>query len=942
MKLQFLGGADEIGASCTLLEISGHRILVDCGVRMKDRSGSSLPDLSQIQNGGIEAVVLTHSHIDHSGGLPVVYQLYDIPLYLTAPTLSLISIMLVDAQKIMEMEMEEGEIPLYSLHEVEKVITASRPLPFEQTVEICGGDVRLTFYACGHILGAACAVLEGKNDGRILISGDISVGRQLTIPGMKPPKLKLDAVVLESTYGGRLHADRKQQEQRLIEQAAKVVSNRGAMLIPAFAVGRAQEVILILAKAIEKGNLPKAPIIVDGLVRNICRVYSSYPYIVTPFLRKRIAKHGNPFFGDGKTVFPVWDPRKRIEYTKIRPAIIVSSSGMLAGGPSQLYARELAGGPKNFIAITGYQDEESPGRRIQELAEVGHGEIQLGESVIGLQCGIGTYSLSAHADTSELVGILKALSPEQVLLVHGDHQAREELAKATQRSGITNIQCPTLGEEVVIEKFTKRRQKAVTLQPTGESITAQNIKAVAKKLLDQDGFTKPFTIQEIMIAGGYPPAMINDEELERVSKILAAPMSPFKQDSKKPFIYRIRVTQRGRIICGSKNDKEQQGSGKWEQNKVANYIDKIIPPEAGLHKKSFRPHREVQLAFYFPKTAKQRYAELFAKIQEETGWQVTVADKLHQEELKRRALAIIPEDWPIAKSVSLYLEEEKIAIQVQLAQPPLAQITEQLAAFTKETGFKLVVVGCQPDSLAAPVKIAKATVATPATTATTSELQKSETPLEINQAYGLIRKKFQEQPHQPLKMSLRETYIELAFISPQVADRYEKIIAEAAKATGWPIKIKSQPDQYRIIQIIKTLVPESWNLAQQPSLYIDLGQAMILVNADVPEDQVDSIVQKCYQETGYHLEVINSDLEEISTILLDAIIIPNRLSRARLNPLSYEKLKSKYRHLGKTPVPVKVKAFTPGRYLLIDGLKRVLAARELGYATIEAYIDDPE
>ena len=224
-------------------------------------------------------------------------------------------------------------------------------------------------------------------------------------------------LIVESTYGGRLHANRAVQERKLVETVAKVTMDGGKVLIPVFALGRAQEILLILAEFQRRSELPAVPVWADGMVRAICQTYTDFIDILPLPLQERGAKFFEgpirPVQTNEQRNALVWQPD---------PVIIVASSGTLAGGPSLSYARALAGSPQHAILLTGYQDEESPGRRLKELAERGSGTIRLGKDKVDLQCRLGTYSLSAHADEGQLISLVETLEPEQILLVHGDEQ----------------------------------------------------------------------------------------------------------------------------------------------------------------------------------------------------------------------------------------------------------------------------------------------------------------------------------------------------------------------------------------------------------------------------------------------------------------------------------------------------------------------------------------
>jgi len=292
-----------------------------------------------------------------------------------------------------------------------------------------------------------------SDEGNVLISGDISISPQRTVEGLKPPPFHPDLVILESTYGGRLHANRAAEERRLVDAVAAVTAAGGKVLIPAFALGRAQEVLLTLAEFRRRGELPNVTVWVDGMVRAICGAFGQFPEALS-----RSLQEGGPRFFDEQTRPVQYGGQRNQIVWDEGPAVIVSSSGMLSGGPSVFYAQALAGQPQHAILLTGYQDEEAPGRRLQELAERGRGTLKLGKDKVDVQCHIGTYSLSAHADEAQLVSLVEVLDPKQVLLVHGDAGARESLATALRQRG-RQVRLPGGGQAVEFSTMAQRTRR---------------------------------------------------------------------------------------------------------------------------------------------------------------------------------------------------------------------------------------------------------------------------------------------------------------------------------------------------------------------------------------------------------------------------------------------------------------------------------------------------
>src|SRR5437660_1369345 len=410
MQVVFLGGASGVGASCLAIELADQWIVVDAGVRV-DRKSDPLPDLALLEGKDVRAIFVTHAHADHIGALPLVHQAFPtVPIFASRATGLLMEVMLSDALKIMNRRaMEEMELPLYPETLVAGMLNRVRPLPVGQSLtfpELPGVSVYAS--RAGHIAGAVCLGFTAP-DGSIVVSGDISITPQRTVLGALPPPLPSpDLLILESTYGTRLHPNRQAEEQRLAQAVAEGIARGGHTLIPCFALGRGQELLLLLQAAQEKGQIPAFPIYVDGLVRRVCSTYMLLPEALSPVLQRQIRKGYLPFSGHNVTF--VRDERERERILAGPPACIITSSGMLTGGPSAWYAARLAPQADQSILITGYQDEESPGKRLLDVAERKKDTLELGGLQAQVQCREAKYRLSAHAGGGELAAYAATLN----------------------------------------------------------------------------------------------------------------------------------------------------------------------------------------------------------------------------------------------------------------------------------------------------------------------------------------------------------------------------------------------------------------------------------------------------------------------------------------------------------------------------------------------------
>lgn len=441
LRYYALGGAEEIGASAYVLELAGHRILIDAGIRVGRPIGELGPDLSRL--GEIDAMILTHAHTDHVGWAAAVIRHMakrsDFEVFATLETAELLPVMMKDSRRQYErMAARErvmqkhivGRAPLadpYERADIEEVLRRLRPVRLDEPVPL-GADLRFSLHRAGHILGAASVLIEG--DGRrVFVSGDFADFWQVSVRESRWPEdaAPVDLLLLESTYGSRPHPDRALERERFTKDVLEVVERGGVALVACFALGRAQEVLRLLAGAMRSGRL--CPVWIDGMIQDINEVYRKFDALDLPDNFREVRAGG-------------WNREEVIAQVRREPGVIVSTSGMLSGGPMVEYAAALLPDGRNRIFFCGYLDEESPGAALRRLSDrVGFRRVvpvdrEDGSSlVIRASAPAGTFNLSAHADRQGLIKAAEFLRPLTTVLVHGDSEARACLADDLRRRG---------------------------------------------------------------------------------------------------------------------------------------------------------------------------------------------------------------------------------------------------------------------------------------------------------------------------------------------------------------------------------------------------------------------------------------------------------------------------------------------------------------------------
>ncbi|ELZ92697.1 MULTISPECIES: beta-CASP ribonuclease aCPSF1 [Haloferax] len=438
VRITTLGCCREVGRASFIVSTPETRILVDCG----DKPGSDdvpylqVPEALGSGANSLDAVVLTHAHLDHSALIPLLFKYgYDGPIYTTEPTRDLMGLLTLD---YLDVASKEGRTPPYESEMVREAIKHTIPLEYGDVTDIAP-DVKLTFHNAGHILGSAVSHFHiGDGLYNVAFSGDIHYEDTRLFNGAVNDFPRVETLVLESTYGGRndYQTDQQDSEKRLIEVINETYDRGGKVVIPAFAVGRSQEIMLVLEEAMRSGKIPEMPVHLDGMIWEATAIHTTYPEYLRDDLRDRIFHEDeNPFLAEEFNHIDGGE-EERQDVADGEQAIILSTSGMVTGGPIMSWLRHVGPDPKSRLVFVGYQAQGTLGRRIQNgWDEIPvNGRDGMGRSdTLKLKMDVETVDgFSGHADRQGLENFVKTMNPrpEKVLCVHGDERSVQDLSSA--------------------------------------------------------------------------------------------------------------------------------------------------------------------------------------------------------------------------------------------------------------------------------------------------------------------------------------------------------------------------------------------------------------------------------------------------------------------------------------------------------------------------------
>ncbi len=443
IRITALGGVQEVGRSAFLVQTRESNVLLDCGIN----PGSSRPfeafprlDTPVFEIDSLDAVVISHAHLDHCGLVPFLYKYgYDGPVYCSAPTSNLMTLLQLD---YLDVASKQGITPFYDQKDVRQCVLHTIPLRYGVVTDIAP-DIRLTLHNAGHILGSSITHLHiGEGLHNIVYTGDYKYARTMLLEAAMTEFPRVETVITESTYGGRddRMPSRVEAEESLAAIVNETLERKGKILIPVPAVGRAQEIMLVIGGYMRRGLIKEAPVFIEGMISEATAIHTAYPEYLGREVRKSILHDGvNPFQSDYFTI--VEHPNVRQEIIGGEPCIIMATSGMLEGGPVIEYFKSLAEDERNTIVFVSYQIEGTLGRRVQKgLTDVTmiNSEGKMGAVKLRLQIE-SIEGFSGHSDRRQIINYITRLKPrpERAIVCHGERTKCLSIANFLQtRCGI--------------------------------------------------------------------------------------------------------------------------------------------------------------------------------------------------------------------------------------------------------------------------------------------------------------------------------------------------------------------------------------------------------------------------------------------------------------------------------------------------------------------------
>ncbi len=437
IRLTYLGSGRQVGRSCIFLQTPESRVLLDCGINVAD-SNKPYPylDAPEFNINDLDAVILSHSHIDHCGFIPYLFKYgYKGPVYCTEPTRDVSALLLLDYIKI---QRADGQEPVFTADDIKEMVKHTITLEYDEVSDVTP-DVRITMYNAGHILGSAMVHLHvGNGLHNILYSGDQKYGKTLLLEPAVTMFPRLETLMLEATYGGKenIMPHREETDEELMKVIKETVERNGKVLIPTLGVGRAQEVMLAIEQMAREGRMPPVPVYIDGMVWDVTAIHTAYPEYLNNSVRKLIFhKDQNPFLHE---IFKrVGSQKERMDVIEnTGPCVILATSGMLTGGPSVEYLKHLCDNPKNAIGFVNYQGDGSLGRRMQ----MGEREFTFSDGgkqeMLQIKMHVHTVEgFSGHSSRNQLMNFVAKCEPrpKKVIVNHGENSRCLDLASSIHK-----------------------------------------------------------------------------------------------------------------------------------------------------------------------------------------------------------------------------------------------------------------------------------------------------------------------------------------------------------------------------------------------------------------------------------------------------------------------------------------------------------------------------
>jgi uncharacterized protein len=429
-----LGGVKQVGRSCFIVMTRESKIMLDCGINPGEALGlNAYPRLDWLNFDldELDAVIISHAHIDHQGFLPTLFKFgYKGPIYCTEPTLPLMNLLQMDSVKISK---SNGTYLPYELRDVNEVIKHCITLPYGKPTDI-SPDITISLNNAGHIMGSATVHLNISGVHNILYSGDYKYARTQLLDSALSIYPRVETLITESTYGNTtdIMPDQIVVYRNFTDTINRTLIEEGKVLIPVPAVGRAQEIMLVLDKEMREGRLIECPIYIEGMISEASAIHMSYAHYLGYDVRKSVSQGINPFQSEYFTVINGHGKRDEV-FSDENAAIIMATSGMLEGGPSVEYFKEIAPSPNNKILFVSYQINGTLGRRVLDGAmnEVSMLEKNGKVKVVPVRCQTQKMDgFSGHSDFNQIMSFVARIRPKRVLVNHGERSKSDNVASA--------------------------------------------------------------------------------------------------------------------------------------------------------------------------------------------------------------------------------------------------------------------------------------------------------------------------------------------------------------------------------------------------------------------------------------------------------------------------------------------------------------------------------